>query len=324
MTRVRGLFVLSAFVGLGPSGYSQLVINPTFDASITSNVNSAQIQATINQAIGYYQTNFSNNVTVNITFKIDESIALGQSSFFVGGATYSDFRTALAGHATTANDATALASLPTGSTNPVNGNSQVILSTPNLRALGFPANPPPGQPDGTISLKMSLLNLQHGVVTDPGKFDLYAVASHEINEVLGIGSTLDRVNQGLASPTDPVRPMDLFRYDQTGARGYSTSGSAQAFFSLNGPTQIVRFNQDGNGDYGDWFSPINNPTPRVQDAFATPGVSLDNGLAEVMALDVIGYTPVPEPAAVLGLAAAGLAWGRIRRVVCGTAAGRAG
>jgi hypothetical protein len=309
MTRLRTFVVFSTLLCFGPAGYSQLVITPTFDSTITSNPNSTQIQATINQAIGFYQTNFTDNLTVNITFKIDETISLGMSSFFTGTVNYSDFRSALASHATTANDALALASLPMGTSNPANGNSSMTLSTPNLRALGFSGSPPPGQPDGTISLKMSIMNLQHGVITDPAKFDLYAVTAHEINEVLGLGSNLNSANPA----GTPPRPMDLWRYDQTGARSFTQSGSAQSFFSLNGTTQIVRFNQDGTGDYGDWYSPLGHTPARVQDAFATAGVSVDMSSAEVTALDVIGFTPVPEPVVTFGVAAAVAGWVGVRR-----------
>jgi hypothetical protein len=153
------------------------------------------------------------------------------------------------------------------------------------------------------------MNLQHGVITDPAKFDLYAVTAHEINEVLGLGSALDSGSgSGIAA-----RPMDLWRYDQTGARSFTQSGSAQSFFSLNGTTQIVRFNQDGTGDYGDWFSPLGHMPARVQDAFATAGVSVDMSTAEVTALDVIGFTPVPEPAVTFGAAAAVVGWVGTRR-----------
>jgi hypothetical protein len=314
MTRLRTFVVFSTLLGFGPSGYSQLVINPTFDSTITNDPNSTQIQATINQAIGFYKTNFTDNMTVNITFKIDESITLGMSSFFTGTVNYSDFRSALVSHATTANDALALSSLPTvsaGGPNPVNGNSMMTLSTPNLRALGFSGNPPPGQPDGTISLKTSIMNLQHGVITDPAKFDLYAVTAHEINEMLGLGSNLNSANPAGTAP----RPMDLWRYDQTGTgvRSFTQSGTAQSFFSLNGTTNIVRFNQDGTGDYGDWFSPPGHTPARVQDAFATAGVSVDMSSAEVTALDVIGFTPVPEPAVTFGAAAVVAGWVGVRR-----------
>ena len=54
-------------------------------------------------------------------------------------------------------------------------------------------------------------------------------------------------------------------------------------------------NQSGNGsDFGDWAT---GPTPQVQDAFGTPGASINLGPNERTALDVIGYNlvPVPEP-----------------------------
>ena len=46
-----------------------LVINATFDSSITSNPNSAAIEAMINQAIGLYQAQFSDPITVSILFR---------------------------------------------------------------------------------------------------------------------------------------------------------------------------------------------------------------------------------------------------------------
>ncbi len=83
---------------------------------------------------------------------------------------------------------------------------------------------------------------------------------------------------------------DLFRYDQNGNRSYTTTESAEAFFSLDGTTDLARFNQDASGDFNDWFS-TGSHTPQVQDAFATPGVTPDLGV-ELRVLDVLGYTRV--------------------------------
>lgn len=52
----------------------------------------------------------------------------------------------------------------------------------------------------------------------------------------------------------------------------------------------MQFNQNGGGDFGDWFS-TGAHTPRVQDAFGTPGVVINPGTAEYTGLDVIGYNP---------------------------------
>src|SRR5205085_5684936 len=80
--------------------------------------------------------------------------------------TYSDYRAALVSHGTSADDAMALAHLPNGANNPVNGNQKVNLKLPLARALGFTAVPPAGQPDGTISLKLLAMNLS-AANTDP-------------------------------------------------------------------------------------------------------------------------------------------------------------
>ncbi|MFI5366903.1 MAG: hypothetical protein ACHQ4J_14910 [Candidatus Binatia bacterium] len=59
--------VLEAPLG-GASG-AGLVINATFDSSITSNPSSAAIAATINSAIGILQSLFSDPIIVNILFR---------------------------------------------------------------------------------------------------------------------------------------------------------------------------------------------------------------------------------------------------------------
>jgi hypothetical protein len=122
---------------------------------------------------------------------------------------------------------------------------------------------------------------------DPSKFDLFAVAAHEIDEALGLTSVLDGLANGDPAPTGDVEVMDLFRYDQNGKRSFTTASTAQAWFSLDGTTRLVRFNQDDTGDFHDWYSP-GGQTPRVQDAFATQGATPDPTV-ELIALDVIGY-----------------------------------
>jgi hypothetical protein len=300
----------------GAPAYADLIITPTFDSTITSDPNAATIENTINQAIQVYQTRFGDNITVAIKFQ-ETSSGLGSSSTFFGTITYSQYLTALTSHATTTNDAIALAHLPAGPNNPVNGNADVNVATANLRALGFSASPPGGI-DSTISLNTSIMNLSRPP-GDPSKYDLFAVASHEINEALGFGSALNGLSNGSPNPTGPVSPEDLFRYDQNGARSLSTDINTQAFFSLDGTTQLARFNQDQNGDFSDWYSP-GTQTPQVQDAFATPGATPNLGV-ELTALDVIGYTllapagtPEPSSLTLVGLSAlaAGYGWWRRR------------
>jgi len=278
------------------TAFGNLVINPIWDSSITSDPNAATIMSTINSAIAVYQTRFSDPVTVSIRFQ-ESGFGLGASSTYYASISYSSYRSALVADATTSSDSTALAHLPNVVNNPVNGNVNVSVTTANLRALGFPVSPPSGQADSTISLNTSLMNLDR-LSINPSKYDLMAIVSHEIDEALGFGSALNGLGNGNPPPTGSVWGMDLYRYDQLGARSFNTIQANQAYFSLDGTTQLARFNQNAGGDFSDWFS-IDPHTPQVQDAFGTAGAIPNLGV-ELTGLDVLGYNllTIPEPSTV--------------------------
>jgi len=302
-----------AFVCLAPAN-AALIINPTFDTTITSDPNASTIMATINSAISDYAAAFTDPITVNIKFQLGGG--LGSSSTWIGSFSYSQFLTALTADRTTANDNTAVASLPSQAFNPVNGNANVFLTTANFKALGFNVGTPDGF-DGTITLNTSIMNLTRQSI-DPSKYDLHAVAQHEIDEVLGIQSALNGASNGGPTPSGAVSTFDLFRYDQNGNRSFSTASSAEAYFSINGgTTRLARFNQTAGGDFSDFYSP-GGPAPQVQDAFGTPGSTPNLGV-ELTALDILGYdlteNPVPEPSTAAFLAMgilAGACWKRRR------------
>src|SRR5262249_11451148 len=131
---------------------------------------------------------------------------------------------------TTADDNTAIASLPMQTNDPVNNNPQIRVPSPLAYALGFNANPPAS--DGTITLNTSICNLDRTSVQDPNKFDLQAVTSHEIDEILGFGSVIGgpSVMNGDPVPTGNIKPDDLYRYDQNGNRTFDTQLATQAYF----------------------------------------------------------------------------------------------
>jgi hypothetical protein len=269
-----------------------ITITAIYDSSITSDPNAAAIESTINQVVSFYDLTLTTPITVEIDFQ-EMFSGLGQSSTFVGQITYDQYLAALQAHSSgDAVDTIALASLPAGPNNPVNGDTRVDVTTANLRALGFSANPPGGQADSTISINTSITN--YGGSSNPSFYSLAAVVEHELDEALGLGSNLDT-----GSTSGAIRPEDLFRYASPGVRSYTTSSGATAYFSLDGGvTNLINFNQvgpPGGSDYGDWAG---SGTPHVQDAFGTPGSNPVPGV-ELTALDAIGYNevnPVPEPA----------------------------
>jgi hypothetical protein len=301
------------FLNIAGLSHGQFVIVPTFDSTITSDPNAALIEAGINATIARVEAAVATPITVSIAFQ-ETNGGLGQSSSFINNISYTAYRNALQTAQTlSANDITAIASLPPGPNNPVNGNTNVTLTTPLLRALGFNSQGNTGgQPDGTISLNTSIMNLSRTGSQNPSNYDLQAVAGHEIDEVLGTGGS----GSSLPTTNGPIGPLDLFRYSSPGVRSFTTSTSAAPYFSIDsGLTNLVFFNQAGGvSDYSDWgdgVSPADsrgNSPPQMQDAFGTPGAIVNIGSNELTAHDVVGYNlaPVPEPGTMM-LTAAGLA-----------------
>jgi internalin A len=277
--------LLAGGLALGPFAQAGLVITPTFDGSITNDPNAATIISTINDTIRLYETRFGDPIQVRIKFE-KMTTGLGHSQWWFISIPYSQYRSALVADARTTNDAIALAHLPAGSINPVTPSSNVSVKSANLRAIGLPGTSGlPGGYDGVIGLNLSLMNVSRSTI-DPFKFDLVAVAAHEIDEVLGLASALP--SPSFNSPL----PEDLFRFDSSGRRSFTTSGD-DAYFSIDGgETFLARFNQTSGGDYGDWWS-IGLHEPQVQDAFLARGATPDLE-TELTALDVIGYDLLPH------------------------------
>lgn len=271
-----------------------LTILPVFDSTITSDPQAATIEFTIRAACAVYQSNFSDPITVSITFK-EMSGGLGESSWSYNTYSYSSFLSKLTAAATTPDDSTALAHLPVQADNPVNNNASIDVKTASAWDLGLNSGTS-GENVGAVLLNTSIMNLSDAQTVSTN-YSLFSTCCHEIDEVLTTGSALDEVYRGTISATGPVFPEDLFRYDSSGNRSYTTSSSATSWFSLDGATDLAQFNQVSSGDYGDWYSYYGGEIPEVQDAFATQGAS-PNLAVELRVLDVLGYhrvVQVPTP-----------------------------
>jgi Ca2+-binding RTX toxin-like protein len=269
-----------------------LVINPTFGPTITADPNAATIEATINTAIANLENAFTDTVTVNITFN-EMTTGLGKSNWFFNTVSYTSYLAALTSHATTADDTTALASLPAGPNNPVDGNSSINVQVANAVALGLAS----GSTTGTIGLNTGRCFLNRvAPIIGAGPYDLLATVTHEIDEVLGFASALNGLNNGAAAPTGAVWGDDLYRY-VTGSttRSFDTNVATNASFSIDGgTTDLAGFNQSSpvtvppsSADFSDWNG---QPSPKVQDAFQSQNATPNLGV-ELRRLDVLGYTP---------------------------------
>ena len=300
-------FVLASGLLLGATlpASANLVINASFDSTITTNANSAQMQASINQSKAVFESKLLDNVTVNINFR-DQTTGLGASSAAIVNFTYQNLRNQMIIDNTSADDTAAIAGLPNQVNDPVlNGTHGIDITTAQARALGFAA---PAAIDCTIWINSGICGFNHGG-NNGGAYDYMTVVSHEIGEALGIGGWGSNIG---FSPGCAM--LDLFRYDEFGVRTYTTSTAHHAYLSLDGTTHIDEFNQFGRtgGDYADW---IKHATPQTQDWAGTPGPGANLGISELRALDVSGWNlaAVPEPATFATLGLGLLALCRVRR-----------
>jgi len=295
------------YTAVGPDRYSEamtattvpttgLIIHLTFDSSITGNPNAAAIEAMISRAISIYESLFLDPVTIQIRFRYATTApngtplpqgVLAQSLTARYTAPWDLHINNLRADAKTSNDNLANASLP-GSALSAN----IIVASANARAVGGNAPPdmfangtigPGGPYDGIVTLN-SAAPFQFARPTSAGQFDAQRSTEHEIDEVMGLGSRLGHNGNDL-------RPQDVFSWSSPGVRNLTSSGTR--YFSINsGSTNIVSFNQNPSGDFGDWLSTACPQVhPYVQNAFGCMGQSSDVTATspEGINLDVIGY-----------------------------------
>ena len=273
-----------------------LIINPTFDSSITNDPDAAAIEAMITRAISIYESLFDDPITIQIRFRYSTTGPDGTplppgtaalSALVVYLIPWDTCIDALTADATTSNDNLANASLPgnalSATTRPSSANGRAIgLDTPTaMFADGHIGNG--GPYDGIVTLNSAL---PYAFTRPPGggTFDAQRSTEHEMDEVIGLGSRLGQMS-------NDVRPQDFFSWSSPGVRNISTSGAR--YFSIDGgTTNIVDFNHDPTADLGDWLSEDCPQTqPYVQNAFICSGQYSDISATspEGINLDVVGY-----------------------------------
>ena len=280
---VAVLIVLTLLVSVSMSPVQGMIINATYDSTVTSQTNAAQIESAFADAIQTFEDLYTNPITVDVTVHYQTGIGLAQSTTeLTGNPAYSDLVNALSASATTDEDSNSITSLPANDPTP---SGTWWIANAQAKALG-----PIGGfdyvqsfPDGDGSIYFESTNSYTFDPTNRAvmkKYDFIGVAEHELSEVLGRGYGLGTLNGGYI-------PYDLFRFIGHGVRSLSTSDT-NVYFSINdGVTSLKDFNIPGNGgDIQDWAS---GATPDSFDAFASPGDELVLSSADLTALDILGY-----------------------------------
>ena len=258
-------------------------INLIYDSSVNSAPTA--FKTALASVAQFLDTTFTNPITINIDVGYGEiagqsmgSGALGESETYYNQSSYTQIKNALSANAINPSQISAVASLPAN--DPTNGGN-FWVATADAKALGLMGAS--SAIDGYVgfsSVYPFTYNNSNGVA--PGTYDFYAVAMHELTEVMGRGLFVGTDGIGANAYT----PLDLFHYSANGVRDFS--GTTPGYFSVDGgKTNLDRFNTNSGGDFGDWASSAGKDAFL---AFSNSGVVNAVSSADVTAMNALGYT----------------------------------
>jgi hypothetical protein len=280
----------SASVTGSATGGLNIVVD--WDAS-TSNAPAA-FATVINQVVQFYETHFSDPVTITIDVGFGEVAgsslagnALGESETYLDPVSYATMIAALKGDAKDATDQSVVASLP--ATNPNGGN--YWIATAEEKALGLTPSVTPVDGYVGFSGQSGIFDYNNSDGVSAGQYDFYGVVAHEFSEVMG---RMLLVGGSIGSTHNSYDPLDLLHYSAPGVHDFS--GSTAGYFSVDGgQTNLDNFNTVAGGDAGDWAA---SAAPDSFLAFDNPGVVAPVTSTDLTVLDAIGWdaasaTPPP-------------------------------
>jgi len=258
-----------------------LTFHITYDSSVTSQPNAAQIEAAYGIVTQTFSALFTNAITLNITVVWGNSGFANSSYTLLPGTSYSQLTSALKANATTTAASNAVASLPSSS--PI-GSSPWYIPRAEAKALSLGGvNPNDSSQDGQVTFASSGIPWAFSPTNRavPGQYDFIGVAEHETSEVMGRCYGLGQVSGGYV-------PFDLYRFTN-GVRTFNASDSG-VYFSVNkGVTPLKSFAPGTvpvSTDPQDWT--LSSP-PDSFDYGLAPGGEATLSCPDLVAMSAIGY-----------------------------------
>ena len=274
-------------------------ITATFDSTAASAP--AGYKTAVQSAIAFFETTFSDNITLNIDFTYKSlSGGIAQSETYYDSYDYSKVVAALKSDSTSTDDFVMLARLP--KIDPISNPSAAAsynVSTAQAKALGLtvPGIAVSGLASNTTSDGTVTLGSGNTYTFDPNKravagaIDAIGALEHEISEVMG---------RSLGSDGSYFKTvLGLSRYSSAGVLN-SSSSYKNAYFSVDGQNMLLEMGEAG-GDLGDWGSSVKGDAC----GYASSGTQLTFSETDIRSMDVIGYNrvnaaippaPAPTPA----------------------------
>jgi hypothetical protein len=253
---------------------SGIVFDNTYGSGVT-----AAFRAAIVAAENFFQSHFTNAVTLNMSFDLGpmaSGVAADNHYQLLPHVSYATLASALGAKAVTPDDMAAVRTLP--ATDPTGG-AGFAVPLGLARILGLAGS---GQGvDDTVVLNQNL----------PWTYGADAVGAleHEISE-----GAMGRIG-GLGVQNGSWGPMDLFRYSAVDQRDFTGGRDGRpSFFSVDGTTLLTRFHNSldtfgdfDQQDFGDWDSTVHG------DAFGPsgPGAPGTISATDLRVMDILGWTP---------------------------------
>jgi hypothetical protein len=307
---IRSPWLYLASVVLSCAGRASANINIVLTSASTIQNNPAAVTA-FNAAVAEWDAKIGNNITVNITANFgtpsSAKLAASTSNVVVSGR-YHTIRDTLVSVAAGIPDDAMVASLPTvdqfslqspfGTT--LSGSLQITQA--NAKVFGFSVSSPSNDATVTFNNADSFdYDRSNGV--DSNKIDFETVAAREIGHVLGFDSDLDTIDSGLTSVTPTT--LDLYRFSvasaPTTAAQFTTatrslvSGDDEVLSDTISKLEMSTGILHGDGNPGNDWKDLVGTHLGVMAATLPDGVYYDLGPNDLRAMELIGYTVVPEP-----------------------------